>query len=238
MVAHLISPAIYCLIKWLFRLLQRKHPVTWLLISVCGAKLRTFFPHMPMETILLTCPDSEVHGANMGPTWVLSVPDGPHKPCYQGGLTESRACINIIFIASQSPCVKQYLNNEWVAYSKASIAVGNKSDIKRRNTLGCLYQYMCMGLRLWNSQDRSLNLTLMVKINHRQNNRDLNKVVVEFWSKCGDSSLNRRLVIARTNSELTHTHGQLHTDRSKQRQCPKAKTGFRLKWIKRQGTKS
>ena len=25
-----------------------------------------------------TLPDSKVHGANMGPTWVLSVPDGPH----------------------------------------------------------------------------------------------------------------------------------------------------------------
>ena len=24
------------------------------------------------------CPDSKVHGANMGPTWVLSAPDGPH----------------------------------------------------------------------------------------------------------------------------------------------------------------
>ena len=23
-------------------------------------------------------PDSKVHGANMGPTWVLSAPDGPH----------------------------------------------------------------------------------------------------------------------------------------------------------------
>ena len=25
-----------------------------------------------------TNPDSKVHGANMGPTWVLSAPDGPH----------------------------------------------------------------------------------------------------------------------------------------------------------------
>ena len=25
-----------------------------------------------------TIPDSKVHGANMGPTWVLSAPDGPH----------------------------------------------------------------------------------------------------------------------------------------------------------------
>ena len=24
------------------------------------------------------CPDSKVHGANVGPTWVLSVPGGPH----------------------------------------------------------------------------------------------------------------------------------------------------------------
>ena len=23
-------------------------------------------------------PDSKVHGANMGPTWILSAPDGPH----------------------------------------------------------------------------------------------------------------------------------------------------------------
>ena len=27
---------------------------------------------------LMTYPDSKVHGANMGPTWVLSAPDGPH----------------------------------------------------------------------------------------------------------------------------------------------------------------
>ena len=30
------------------------------------------------STKLSTGPDSKVHGANMGPTWVLSVPDGPH----------------------------------------------------------------------------------------------------------------------------------------------------------------
>ena len=34
-------------------------------------------------------PDSKVHGANMGPTWVRSVsprwaPCRPHEPCYQG----------------------------------------------------------------------------------------------------------------------------------------------------------
>ena len=30
------------------------------------------------ETSLQSNPDSKVHGANMGPTWVLSAPDGPH----------------------------------------------------------------------------------------------------------------------------------------------------------------
>ena len=28
--------------------------------------------------VLLDSPDSKVHGANMGPTWVLPAPDGPH----------------------------------------------------------------------------------------------------------------------------------------------------------------
>ena len=33
------------------------------------------------QTIILTndsYPDNKVHGVNMGPTWVLSAPDGPH----------------------------------------------------------------------------------------------------------------------------------------------------------------
>ena len=33
-------------------------------------KVRCIFEHV--------YPDSKVHGANMGPTWVLSAPDGPH----------------------------------------------------------------------------------------------------------------------------------------------------------------
>ena len=36
----------------------------------------------------LTYTDSKIHGANMGPTWVLSAPDGPHVgphgPCNEG----------------------------------------------------------------------------------------------------------------------------------------------------------
>ena len=32
---------------------------------------------MPFQTFC-SVPDSKFHGANMGPTWVLSAPDGPH----------------------------------------------------------------------------------------------------------------------------------------------------------------
>ena len=28
--------------------------------------------------VLILYPDSKAHGANMGPTWVLLAPDGPH----------------------------------------------------------------------------------------------------------------------------------------------------------------
>ena len=35
----------------------------------CSSEKNVFWHH---------CPDSKVHGTNMGPTWVLSAPDGPH----------------------------------------------------------------------------------------------------------------------------------------------------------------
>ena len=40
--------------------------------------------HQHQQTQTDSIPDSKVHGANMGPTWVLSAPDGPHASCYQG----------------------------------------------------------------------------------------------------------------------------------------------------------
>ena len=37
-----------------------------------------FFSPSQLSTVMHSYPDSNVHGANMGPTWVLSAPDGPH----------------------------------------------------------------------------------------------------------------------------------------------------------------
>ena len=44
-----------------------------------------------------------------------------------------------------------------------------------------------------------LNLTLKVKVNHPQNNKDLNQGLLHLWSKFGDPSLNGCWVIAQTN---------------------------------------
>ena len=41
---------------------------------------RTFVRHKAHKNT----PDSKAHGANMGPTWVLSAPCWPHEPCYLG----------------------------------------------------------------------------------------------------------------------------------------------------------
>ena len=36
------------------------------------------FASTSVDFVKTNCPDSKVHGANIGPTWVLSAPDGPH----------------------------------------------------------------------------------------------------------------------------------------------------------------
>ena len=36
------------------------------------------YPIFWSNHVLLSDPDSKAHGANMGPIWVLSAPDGPH----------------------------------------------------------------------------------------------------------------------------------------------------------------
>ena len=56
--------------------------------QVCSHPRTSFFESMLKPNVWLmdnktnrcrhTYPDSNVHGANMGPTWVLSAPDGPH----------------------------------------------------------------------------------------------------------------------------------------------------------------
>ena len=44
---------------------------------ICGIHQIQIRQDVPMN-LTRNIPDSKVHGANMGPTWVLSAPDGPH----------------------------------------------------------------------------------------------------------------------------------------------------------------
>ena len=59
----------------------------WCALLLCGYIMRYWVNPV-------YCPGGKVHGANMGPTWVLSAPDGPHvgnmnlaiRVVYQGWL--------------------------------------------------------------------------------------------------------------------------------------------------------
>ena len=86
-----------------------------------------------------------------------------------------------------------------------------------------------IGGALWREQVKNrlhyMNFKLNLTFINSQNNRDLNLPrvgVLHFWSKFGDSTLNEWQVIARTNVWLTHGR----TDRRRQRQYSKAKTGL------------
>ena len=45
-------------------------------------------------------PDSKVHGANMGPTWVLSAPDGPHIGPMNLAIRVHYSCVSILIMAA------------------------------------------------------------------------------------------------------------------------------------------
>ena len=55
----------------------------------------------PLVT-LFVYPDSKVHGANMGPTWVLSAPDGPH-------VVPINLAIKVLFIRTLPLSVTKFL---------------------------------------------------------------------------------------------------------------------------------
>ena len=69
-------------------------------------------------TLVLSHPDSKLHGANMGPTWVLLSPGGPHVGAmklaiWAGYYTSFEDCKNVDII-SRYPVFK------WVAYIAVS----------------------------------------------------------------------------------------------------------------------
>ena len=72
-------------------------------------------------------------------------------------ILEDKLCIFVQFSQSSllwyaSPIhISQFIPAIFCAEHEASLNPNNKSDVKRRNTLGCLDQYTCEVLRLWHT---------------------------------------------------------------------------------------
>ena len=49
-------------------------------LSIIAVQVKQKHAHLLSQI----CPDSKVHVANIGPTWVLWAPCWPHEPCYLG----------------------------------------------------------------------------------------------------------------------------------------------------------
>ena len=71
-----------------------------------------------------------------------------------------------------------------------------------------------------------LSLTWKIKSNHPQRKWNLKQMFCIFWSKLGDSCLNGWHFIAQTSRWLKNGWKHTHTDRRRQRQYPKVKTGL------------
>ena len=72
-----------------------------------------------------TYPDSKVHGANMGPTWVLSAPDGPHVgPIYFA----IRVAAPLAHIFRKRVSYGWYFRMSWIYYEDDSCKLyGNQT---------------------------------------------------------------------------------------------------------------
>ena len=71
------------------------HVFQYICIMKCVIKVFMSSDMFLEKSLKIPYPDSNVHGANMGPTWVLSAPDGPHvglhELCYQGSFDQSES---------------------------------------------------------------------------------------------------------------------------------------------------
>ena len=76
---------------------------------------------------LSTTPDSKLYGANMGPTWVLSAPDGPH-----GGPT-NLAIWDLMVEASIALCDNEICNISLKEDNTTSMDNGNTETPRSTN---------------------------------------------------------------------------------------------------------
>ena len=95
--------------------------------------------------ILWVNPDSKVHGANMGPTWVLSAPDGPHVSPMNFAIRESTE------ILCTTMCWQQDIKITWdiwpISADDQSHGLSQKDCNHLAPNLGCRHTDCAMNLR-------------------------------------------------------------------------------------------
>ena len=75
-------------------------------------------------------PDSKVHGADIGPTWVLSAPDGPH--------------VDPMHLAIRTYLQQRPINNHWLVkpiYNSLWIAIHKVAEILTSFNCSCEVKY-------------------------------------------------------------------------------------------------
>ena len=84
--------------------------------------LISHYEHILQNVYMVRSPDSKVHGANMGPTWVLSAPDGPHVGPMNLAIRGSLLCfvvdwflriVHIFFIRFYHMIALMQMRNSW-----------------------------------------------------------------------------------------------------------------------------
>ena len=105
---------------------------------------------------IIICPESKVHGANMGPTSVLSAPCGPHKPCRQGVFYICHSCAvhsNIMWWNTYSNEIPLYccysILNRYTAESMYSVLVKCKNIHFSHNSFSAVLSPLSEIIAIW-----------------------------------------------------------------------------------------
>ena len=91
--------------------------------SQCTSEVLVFQFHfyLAWERSIRHIPNSKFHGANMGPTWVLSAPDGSHVGPMNLAVRDNLVAIFVAAILVPMPVMQSSLCNslqDWVPYMK------------------------------------------------------------------------------------------------------------------------
>ena len=133
----------------------------------------------PWDRATSCLPDSKVHGANMGPTWVLSAPDGPHVgPMNLAIRAVVIACWLVVYIFWSEWKVGGCLN--WVVFWLSDNALSTdvtgrnsycfqaiNSLVHRPDSRKTAYHWGC-ARRLWNSLHIKWSIWLVCWVGNNQ----------------------------------------------------------------------